>query len=238
MISSMAATRLECWALLLVAHDYTITYRCATDHYNANGLSRPPLLEHEKEKQGTIDTFLINHIKSLPICCTDVSRETRFDTTLSLDVEMVSAGRFPSAKDIDNSLAPYLVWKDELTVHQGCLKWGNRIVIPTKLSACLGGIAHRIYRCGQDECFGAKLHVVTGSGHTSGGEMLDLRGSCHRCQKSPSLIPLHPWPWPTAPWQRIHIDFAGPFEGRRFLVVVGTYSKWPEIILLDSTTSA
>lgn len=61
--------------------------------------------------------------------------------------------------------------------------------------------------------------------------------SCQRIQKTPSLTPLHPWPWPTAPWQRIHIDFAGPFEGRMFLVVVDAHSKRPEVIVLNSTTS-
>lgn len=55
--------------------------------------------------------------------------------------------------------------------------------------------------------------------------------------ETPNLTPLHPWPWPAAPWQRIHIDFAGPFEGRMFFVVVDAHSKWPEVIVMDSTTS-
>ena len=38
--------------------------------------------------------------------------------------------------------------------------------------------------------------------------------SCQACQyvkNSPPNALLHPWPWPTKPWQHLHIDFAGPF---------------------------
>ena len=51
------------------------------------------------------------------------------------------------------------------------------------------------------------------------------------------VAPLHPWTWPAKPWQRINIDFAGPFEGRMFLVVVDAHSRWPEVIEMKSTTA-
>ena len=48
---------------------------------------------------------------------------------------------------------------------------------------------------------------------------------------------LHPWSWPTAPWKRIHVDYAGPFLGNMYLVVVDAHSKWAEVIITTSTTS-
>ncbi|KXJ23209.1 Uncharacterized protein K02A2.6 [Exaiptasia diaphana] len=57
-------------------------------------------------------------------------------------------------------------------------------------------------------------------------------------QKMPSKVPLHPWEWATFPWQRIHIDFAGPFKDSMFFVVVDAHSKWPEVIPMKSTTSS
>ena len=33
------------------------------------------------------------------------------------------------------------------------------------------------------------------------------------------------WIWPTRPWQRIHVDFAGPFNGQMFLLVVDEKSS-------------
>ena len=57
--------------------------------------------------------------------------------------------------------------------------------------------------------------------------------SCLKCQETkaiPAAAPLHPWAWPTAPWKRVHIDFAGPFLGK---IVVDTHSKWPEVTPYD-----
>lgn len=53
----------------------------------------------------------------------------------------------------------------------------------------------------------------------------------------PQPSPLHPWDWPEAPWQRVHVDFVGPLEERMFLVVVDAHSKWPEVFTMRSTTA-
>uniref|UniRef100_A0A1X7SQN2 Integrase catalytic domain-containing protein n=1 Tax=Amphimedon queenslandica TaxID=400682 RepID=A0A1X7SQN2_AMPQE len=49
--------------------------------------------------------------------------------------------------------------------------------------------------------------------------------------------PLHPQEQPTRPWQRIHLDFAGPCKGQTWLIVVDAYSKWAEVIPMTTTTS-
>ena len=46
---------------------------------------------------------------------------------------------------------------------------------------------------------------------------------CYICQstrKSPPVVPLHPWSWPEKVWSRVHIDYAGPVEGKMFLLLV------------------
>ena len=60
---------------------------------------------------------------------------------------------------------------------------------------------------------------------------------CQQHQKTPSLAPLHPWEWPERPWSRVHIDHAGPFHGKLFLVLVDAHSKWLEVVIVPSTTS-
>eukprot|EP00731_Ephydatia_muelleri_P031413 Em0022g927a len=39
------------------------------------------------------------------------------------------------------------------------------------------------------------------------------------------------------PWARIHIDYAGPFEGKYWLIVIDAYSKWLEIVSHQSITT-
>ena len=43
---------------------------------------------------------------------------------------------------------------------------------------------------------------------------------CQSCHSMPAMAPLHPWLWPSLPWQRIHVDYAGPVDGRMLLVIV------------------
>ena len=39
------------------------------------------------------------------------------------------------------------------------------------------------------------------------------------------------------PWQRIHIDFAGPMKGKMYLVTVDVHSKWPDVKELNGTSA-
>ena len=49
---------------------------------------------------------------------------------------------------------------------------------------------------------------------------------------------MHTWEWPARPWSRIHIDYAEPFLGKMFLIVVDAHSKWMEVELVPAATSA
>ena len=60
---------------------------------------------------------------------------------------------------------------------------------------------------------------------------------CQRVQSSPPLAPLHSWEWPLKPWSRVHCDFAGPFLGYMFFVVIDAHSKWIEAHQMSSITS-
>ena len=59
--------------------------------------------------------------------------------------------------------------------------------------------------------------------------------SCSSNQTMPPKAEPVPWPEATKSWQRIHIDYCGPFFGKTFLVVIDAYSKWPEIVLMNGT---
>ena len=66
-----------------------------------------------------------------------------------------------------------------------------------------------------------------------------LAKSCLDCQavkKAPPVAPLQPWEWPSRVLQRVHVDFAGPFQGAMFFVAVDAYSKWPFVTVMNSTT--
>ena len=64
--------------------------------------------------------------------------------------------------------------------------------------------------------------------------------TCQACQsnrKSPPLSLLHPWEFPAHPWSRLHVDFAGLFLGKHFIVLVDSFSKWLEVAVVSSCSS-
>ena len=72
-------------------------------------------------------------------------------------------------------------------------------------------------------------------------EIKELVKGCTQCQSvrnAPVVAPLHPWLWPTKPWKRVHIDFAGPLRGHSYLILVDAHSKWPEVIDMKSNTTS
>ena len=72
-------------------------------------------------------------------------------------------------------------------------------------------------------------------------ELKELIKHCAGCQQNrnmPPESPIHPWEYPDKPWKRIHVDFAGPFLGSMFLIIVDSYSKWPIVKQMKTTTAS
>ena len=68
-------------------------------------------------------------------------------------------------------------------------------------------------------------------------ETVKLCPACQESAKSPASAPTASWSWPGGPWKRLHVDFAGPYLGKMFLVVVDAYSKFLEIVPMTHATS-
>ena len=78
-------------------------------------------------------------------------------------------------------------------------------------------------------------------GHHYNTTLKKMAKSCSACvsvKSTPIQCSLHPWEWPTKAWSRIHVDFAGPIFNKSYLVVVDSYSKWPEVFEMTSTTTS
>ncbi|XP_043476690.1 uncharacterized protein K02A2.6-like [Leptopilina heterotoma] len=69
-------------------------------------------------------------------------------------------------------------------------------------------------------------------------QIAKLCSECARHAHAPPKFRSHYWEYPKAPWERIHIDYAGPVCGSMLLIVVDAFSKWLEVIVTNSTTSS
>lgn len=67
--------------------------------------------------------------------------------------------------------------------------------------------------------------------------MINSCSACGSVRPDPPQAEIINWPTPKKVWERLHIDFAGPFYGKYYLAVVDAYSKWLEIFPMHQITS-
>ena len=128
-IPTLAAARLQRWALILSAYTYTIEFKPTEKHLNADGLYRLPLpVQH----QDTPDTFLIGQLQALPVTTERLHVVTRQDPILSRIYKYVTHGWPETAVAMEDK--PYADRKDELSTAGECVLWGSKVIIPHKLS--------------------------------------------------------------------------------------------------------
>ncbi|XP_055918395.1 uncharacterized protein K02A2.6-like [Eupeodes corollae] len=59
--------------------------------------------------------------------------------------------------------------------------------------------------------------------------------NCSNCQSTRPEA--HSWETPSKPFDRVHADFAGPFMGQYYFILVDAFSKWPEVHVLPNITA-
>ena len=116
--------------------------------------------------------------------------------------------------------------------------WGCRVVIPVKGREQAMGMLHEAHPgIARMKSFARSYFWWPGMDR----DIEQCVKSCTVCQtsrKDPPVAPLHTWSWPEKPWTRVHIDYAGPMEGKMFLVIMDAHSKWTDIHITNSLTSS
>ena len=136
-ISNTSAARLQRQALFLAGYDYEIVYKNTKKHGNADGLSRLPMRNstpmycNDETEDDEIEILHIQQFEKLPIKAAKIRTETRRDSLLSQVYNFVMNGWKDERSLME--LNPYFTRRHELTVHQECLLWGVRVIIPTSL---------------------------------------------------------------------------------------------------------
>ena len=233
-VPAHTASRLQRWALILASYHYKIEYRSTAAHADADSMSRLPLPQTWSPKSENVECYFFEASVVTNVTAEMVKKKTQVDPILSLVYRYVQNG-WPSI--VDASLVPYKNKQDELTIHQGCLLWGTRVVVPSSLRNEVLAELHETHP-GMTRMKGLSRSYVWWPKIDS--DIEKTVSTCLVCQKirsEPVQAPVHPWTFPSKPWSRIHIDFAGPISGTTYLVVVDAYSKFPEVVKMTSTTS-
>ena len=216
-IPPLAAARLQRWAWILSAYKYEIEFRPTGKHGNADGLSRLPLSGISPEEASSDPrVFNISQMESLPVTVRQLRSATHSDRLLSKVYRYVK-GSWPH--QFPKCLQPFSDRRNELTVEEGCLLWGYRVIIPHRLREKLLDELHRDHP-GVTRMKSVARGYMWWPGMDKAIE--HIAKACQSCQSvkgNPPVVPLHPWAWPSRPWQRVHLDSPVPSKGQCFSFV-------------------
>ena len=125
----------------------------------------------------------------------------------------------------DATLHSFYVKREELSVVNGCIVWGPRVVIPEKLRGEILNILH-VGHLGVEKIKRVTRHYVWWPNIDKDIKHFSARcEGCLQARSAPQIVELHNWPQCHRPMERVHIDFAGPINGTMYLIVVDAYSK-------------
>ncbi|XP_064475694.1 uncharacterized protein K02A2.6-like [Ornithodoros turicata] len=138
-----------------------------------------------------------------------------------------------------------LPFRDELSVVDGLLYRGERIVVPQALTSKILTLAHEthpgIVRTKQRL---RDLYWWPGM-DAQAEKMVRDCSTCQSADKSARTAPspLHPVPFPAKPWAKLGVDIVGPLEDcphscRYAITLIDYHSKWPEVSFASTVTTA
>ena len=233
-LPARSASRVLRWAVMLSGYNYELKYRPGLQNGNADMLSRLPMMSKNGDFSERVVSVGMMELVKAPVTEKEVRLETRGDAELAVVLGRVLNGGCLKEEE-RLVLKPYLTRMSELTTERGCVLWGNRVIIPRNLRKQVLEELHEVHPGMVRMKALARSYVWWPGLDKEIEELVECCGTCQRHQGNPNAAPIHPWEKPSGPWQRVHIDHAGPVDGKTYLIAVDSYSKWIEVEVVKST---
>ncbi|GFX73306.1 uncharacterized protein K02A2.6 [Trichonephila clavipes] len=221
----LAATRLLHYALILQSFEFDIIFRKTIEHGNADFLSRLPKTSEELEVKDDITIFQMSQIEALPVTSKELRQETSKDIELGPLLRALREG-----KDLQGREAQY-------TIEDGCIMYGQRVCIPRKFRKNVLEELHAGHLGIVKMKAIARSFVYWKNIDNDIEEAAKNCVDCVRYKADPPKSKVHYWEYPSMPWERIHVDFAGPIFEHTFFLIVDAHSKWLEVYPMKVTTT-
>lgn len=205
----------------------------------ADSLSRLPSKSNSSSDSGIICEQYVKFVYDTraldlqAVTLSDMSCETCRDDTLSKLPVQIQSGKWSS----DKEFKPFSAIRQELSVYEGVILRGNRILVPPSLRKKVLKLSHethqgivktkqflrsRFYWPGMDES------VET---------MIKNCQACILNQPLNKYTPLQPAQLPRGPWVSVAIDIVGPIDEKFILTYIDYYSSYPEAYVLREIKS-
>lgn len=237
--------RLQRWAIALQGYKYNIQYRSTHKHANADALSRLPIgkdKNFDDYEEGLTDGDQVNQsaLDELPVNSSLVAKATQEDPILKKVGRFIEVGWPSILSQSESEIKPYFDRKFALTVQSNCILLQTeytRVIIPKSIQDSVLQLLHEGHWGSTRMKQVARRHVWFPN---IDKEIERVVSNCNVCQSNMSdpRKTFSSWPAANHPWERIHVDFAGPFFSKMWLICVDAFSKFPYTVELKDITAA
>ena len=224
----------------LLRYSFTISHVPGKNLVTADTLSRAPLATSNTQTDECfqeVEAYVKFVCQNLPASdkrIDEIKKCQANDDTCQRLIEYCNHG-WPKKGEISQLLKPYFCVAGEITIQNGLLMRGSRIIIPPSLRPNILETLHTGH-LGISKCRDRAKNSVWWPNLSK--QLADLVANCTTCCKFQKQAPepLMPSAFPTLPWQKVASDLF-KWRGATYLLVVDYFSKYIEISKLDNETS-
>ena len=200
--------------------------------------AHPEFSDAGSDKHGLFDC--VNALVFMPLTdkrIEELRTATAADDMMQQLTSVIKQGWPESKEQLPKQLIPYFDVRDTLTIQDGIVLKGERLVIPPSMRHDIKQRLHASH-LGKDSMLRRAREVIYWPGLTH--DVQQLAESCDICQ---SLSPrqrketLTPHPRSDTPWQKIGLDLFS-IHGRDYLVSVDYLSNFWEVDYLPTTSTS
>ena len=229
---SQTPPRLQRMLLRIQQYDMTIRYRPGKELLLADAMSRlNPKPGETLKLEKTIHSVRWSDSK-----IEELQKYTDEDPELRPLKEVVTEGWPETSKSLPKCLKPYWSMKDFISVEDGILIKGERIMVPKCMQSEILSKLHMSHQGIEKTRLRARTCVYW---RGIDSDIENLIGKCDTClefarrEQKQSMIPHD---LPSAPWQNVGSDLF-EIDGQTYIIVADYYSKMPFVRRLNAETT-
>ena len=235
--------RIQAMRMKLLRYSFKAEHVPGKDLKDADAFSRAPTekpTQDDKLKDEEITADVRAVTENLPASdekLKEIKEETKLDQILLEVMKMVENGWPETRKICPDVVKPYWDYRGDLTICEGMLLCGDRIVVPKTMR---NEMLRRIHEghLGMDKCKWRARQSICWLGMSK-----EIEQKIQKCETSARLLaskpkePMLTYDVPQRRWEMLGADLF-EFGGKAYIVTVDYYSLWPEVYQLNETKAS
>jgi len=233
-----APERLQRMLMRTQLYDIKLNYRRGSTMYLADALSRAFLpydvVQKTAEEFKSVNT--VEHIRVKPATLQEIRAHTEQDEVLQELMKVIKGGWPKTKHEVSHQLTSFFGIRDELSMQDGIVLRGERVVIPKTLQCQMVNRVHYAHTGTASSLAQARECIYCPGMSTDVKHFIGKCDVCRAFDKRQSKEMFIPHESPDLPWKKVAVDLFN-FNRRDYLITVDYYSSLWEIDVLENTSS-